>query len=268
MPSSTSESTLAIVMTAGEEFPSNAFLAQAIKARIPAIVIPPEILADPNGTLVFLHEDDMFAVGKVDAPCPISKDDPCVQFTWYWPDAWEAVSTHKAHLLPSVSGGADAKRRAALHGQLVAAVVDAARDAVAVHWASSDSLWPAPLVAQTIAPGDQKPPVPFCVAIKLSRDADGGVSGATRGLAAFGLMEIEAEGFKGDPRQLNGLMLDLAGYLIEAGPVIKDGDTIGPDAGTKIVVRHETSGFVPGQPVYRLYESENSRSCCDTLEGA
>jgi hypothetical protein len=34
----------------------------------------------------------------------------------------------------------------------------------------------APLVAETIAPGDRKPPVAFCVAIKLSRDADGGVS--------------------------------------------------------------------------------------------
>jgi hypothetical protein len=141
MSSSTTESMLAIVMTAGKEFPSNAGLAQAIKARIPNIVIPSsEILVDQNGTLVFLYEDDMSAVGKVDAPCPISKDDPCVQFARYWPDAWEAVSTHKAHLLPNVSGGANAKRRAALHGQLVAAVVDAANDAVAVHWASERML--------------------------------------------------------------------------------------------------------------------------------
>jgi hypothetical protein len=59
------------------------------------------------------------------------------------------------------------------HFHREAAVVDAARDAVAVHWASSDSFWPAPLVAQTIAPGDQKPPIHICVAIKLSRDAGG-----------------------------------------------------------------------------------------------
>jgi hypothetical protein len=253
MSSSTTELALAIVMTAGKEFPDNAGLAQAMKARVPNLVIPEDIVADRNGTLIFLHEDYMFAVGKVDAPCPISKDDACVRFAWYWPDAWEVLSKHKGHLLASVSGGADARRRAALHGQLVAAVIDATKDAVAVHWASSDSLWPAALVAQNIAPGDRKPPMLFCVAIKLSRDADGGVSGATRGLAAFGLMEIEAGGFKGDPRQLNGLMLDLAGYLIEAGPVIEDGDTIGPDAATKIVVRHETSGFILGESVYRLY---------------
>jgi hypothetical protein len=51
----------------------------------------------------------------------------------------------------------------------------------------------------------------------------------------------------------NGLMLDLAGYLIEAGPVIKDGDTIGPDAAAKIVVRYEMSAFIPGESVYRLH---------------
>lgn len=113
-------------------------------------------------------------------------------------------------------------------------MIDARKHTVAVHLASSDALRPAPLVAETIAPGDRKPPVPYCVAIKLGRDDDGGVSGATRGLAAFGLMEIETAGFAGDPRQLNGLMLDLAGYRIEAGPVIKDSDRIGRDAATKI----------------------------------
>jgi hypothetical protein len=51
----------------------------------------------------------------------------------------------------------------------------------------------------------------------------------------------------------NGSMLDLAGYLIEAGPVIKNGDTIAPDAATKMIVRHETSGFIPGLSVYRLH---------------
>jgi len=33
-------------------------------------------------------------------------------------------------------------------------------------------------------------------------------------------------------------LLDPASYLIEKGPVLKDGDTIGPDEATKIIVRH------------------------------
>jgi hypothetical protein len=49
--------------------------------------------------------------------------------------------------------------------------------------------------------------------------------------------------------------LGLANYLVEAGPVIKDGDTIGPDAKTQIRVRHEDSSLVAGTKAYRLYFS-------------
>ncbi|NJD35475.1 MAG: DUF4261 domain-containing protein, partial [Betaproteobacteria bacterium] len=83
--------------------------------------------------------------------------------------------------------------------------------------------------------------------------ADGGVSAVTSGLTAFGLMEIETRGFRGDPRALNGFVLDLAGYLIDAGDVIADGDTIGLDAATKVAVRREASSLFSGQSVYRLY---------------
>lgn len=45
--------------------------------------------------------------------------------------------------------------------------------------------------------GDQKPPIPFCVAIKLSRDADRGVSGAKGFEASAGcspLVEVKTGG--------------------------------------------------------------------------
>ena len=247
------ETALAVVLTSGSGFPGNEELTQAIAARIPAVVVAPEPLATPADSLLLLHEGYMLTVMKVGAPCPISADDPCVQNAWYWPGAQAEVKRHKRHMLVSVSGGADAKRRAGLHGQMVAAVIGTAKDALAVHWADSDSLWPAAFVAKGIAPGALAPPVMFCVAAKLSRDADGDVSAITQGLSAFGLMEIEARSFRGDPVALNGVILDLAKYLVEAGAVIKDGDTIGPDAKMKVRVRHEDSILVAGTTVYRLY---------------
>lgn len=158
-----------------------------------------------------------------------------------------------AHLIVSATGGGDAKKRAALLGQLVAAAIEATPGAVGVHWAGSDALWPATAVAKAIACGDAKPPVMFCVAVKLSRDADGKISAITRGLADFGLMEIETRGFAGDLRVLSGVILDLAGYLIEAGDVIKDGDTIGPDAQTKIKVWRRELTLVSEERVYGLH---------------
>ena len=66
-------------------------------------------------------------------------------------------------------------------------------------------------------------------------------------------MEIETRGYKGNLQTLNSVVMDLASYLVQAGAVIKDGDTIGPDAKTKMTVRHEDSSLVRGQRVYRLY---------------
>jgi hypothetical protein len=103
------------------------------------------------------------------------------------------------------------------------------------------------------APGSDAPPLPLCVTVALSRDASGAVSGITQGLAAFGLMEIESLGYAGAPTDLNGLLLDLATYLIDAGAVLKDGETVGPDANTKWRVRHEVSRFLPGRMAYRVY---------------
>ena len=70
MSSSTTESMLAIVMTAGKEFPSNAGLAQAIKARIPNIVIPvikdgDTIGPDPATKIVVRRETSAFTPGRL-----------------------------------------------------------------------------------------------------------------------------------------------------------------------------------------------------------
>jgi Domain of unknown function (DUF4261) len=79
------------------------------------------------------------------------------------------------------------------------------------------------------------------------------LSAFTVGLSAFDLMELETIGFTGKPAALNVTLLDIASYLLSAGPVLKDGDTVGPDEKTKITVRHEPLKLLPGHNVYRLY---------------
>jgi len=107
--------------------------------------------------------------------------------------------------------------------------------------------------------GPDKVPVPLCVAVKLVRKPAGllglqkaKLSGATRGLATFGLMEIEAVDFPDDIPAMNTMLLDLSAYLIEAGPVLKHGDTVGPDGTTKMLVRHLESIADGGRRVYRV----------------
>ena len=50
---------------------------------------------------------------------------------WYWPETWETVKDHKAHIVVSATGGADARSRVTLLGQLVAAPVECTPAALA-----------------------------------------------------------------------------------------------------------------------------------------
>jgi hypothetical protein len=186
---------------------------------------------------------------------------------WHWPQAWESLKGHKAHMIVSASGEIDPRTKTKLLGHLAAAAVETSPSAIGVHWARADVLWPAKALPLMVPARGEDLPLPLRVAVKLSRDVDertkrpsGTISGMTKGLAAFGLMEIETRGYSRNPQTLNGILLDLASYLIESGPVLKDGDTIGPDEATKIVVRHEQSSFVRELGVYRLYFPQTSHA--------
>ncbi|MBG0811405.1 DUF4261 domain-containing protein [Methylosinus sp. H3A] len=252
------ETMLALVLSKDGLLPEGEALSGAIRRHLPQATTPENGVV--GGATVFLVEGGMAAIGKVNEPAPIAKDDPCVAYAWHWPEVWPAIEGHAAHVVVAATGGADAKSRASLLGRAVAAVVEATPAACAVHFAGSDALWPAALVAEVVSKGGDEPPVPFCVAIALGRDPEGGVSAITKGLTAFGLMEIETRGYHDDPRELNGFLLDLAAFLVESGDVLSDGDTIGPDADTKIIVRRETSVVAPGQNVYRLYFPERGHA--------
>jgi hypothetical protein len=259
LPKDRNDSLMAIVMLGDLKLPDIDSLSKAIQARLPDVPIPPEDSANKDGALLLFARDAMCGIMRLGAPCPISPQDSPFAAAWYWPQAWETLKDHKAHMIVSVSG-ADARARATLFGQFVAAAVEAAPSALGVFCASSDALWPAKAVPTMVAPRNNVVPLPLVVSAKLSRDAvkgasqqPGKISGITKGLAAFGLMEIESLGYSGHPQALSGSLLDLASYLIESGSAVKDGDTIGPDEKTKWLVRHESSRLAPGRAVYRLY---------------
>jgi hypothetical protein len=258
MSNSAAKQALAIVMLSQERAPSNDTLGEAIAARLPFEPIPsldPHRMEPP---IVFFVNGAMCTVMKIDKPCPLSPNEPGFAQAWYWPTAYSELKEHKAHVIAS-AGGDDPKASAAILGQLVAAIVEASTEAIGVNWAQSGAFFPAKSVPPSIPKGKFTPPTHFCVSVKIIPDEaqkdceDGCVAALSQGLSSFGLREIEARGFKGDPRSLYRQFIDLAEFLIDNGPVIEDGDTVGEDEATKIRVRHEASSLIPGVEVYRLY---------------
>ncbi len=78
------------------------------------------------------------------------------------------------------------------------------------------------------------PPVPIWIDIRFGRDSERGSSGFTTGLVALGHKEFETWGAPEPPQDLAKRLLALAGYVLEKGPVIRNGDTIGEDENEKI----------------------------------
>lgn len=250
---------MAVVMLGDINLPDNEALRRSINVRFTNISIPTDTSAGGDAPFLFFTQGAICAIMRLPAPCPIAPQDPCFTLAWYWPKAWEELKDHKTHMVVAVSGGSDARTRAILLSQLTAAVVEASPSSIGVHCASSKALWPAQAVPAMTQPDGNTEATPLLIAVRLVHDHTkisgkhfSGVSAITHGLSTFGLMEIEALDIPEDPRTLTATILDLASYLISAGPVINDGDTIGPDETTKLTVRHETSHWAPDQKVYRV----------------
>jgi hypothetical protein len=102
---------------------------------------------------------------------------------------------------------------ATLLGHLTSAVVEASPSSLAVTCASSQSLLKAIAIPHLAPPVSENVPIPLVVSVGIARDTAAApdhpttkLMTATRGLAVFGLMEIEASA---NPLTLNTVILNL-----------------------------------------------------------
>ena len=251
---------IASVILRDVEVPSNDVLFAATQARLPDArpITMTGRVAKPN-TRVFAAQGIICMFTAQNFALPISEAECRSQWNWLWPHAWDEVQHQRTHVVVSVAGE-DARAASVVFGQLIAAIIEASNSPLAVCCPSSHGVWPAKSVIEMANAGENIPPFPLCVSVSVSK-ARGGfwrpqdkLSALTKGLDAFGLKEIESDGYGGQPMSLYTTVLDLAIYLIDNGPVLKDGDTIGPNASTKIKVRWEKLKLREGKPeVYRLY---------------
>jgi hypothetical protein len=65
-------------------------------------------------------------------------------------------------------------------------------------------------------------------------------------------MEIEIPRIEMAPGELREWLINIIFYLLENGPVLKDGETIGGSADEKIRIRHCPSSFGHSGTVIRL----------------
>ena len=148
----------------------------------------------------------------------------------------------KARLVVTVGSEAPALERVRALTRLVASVVQAS-PAHTVAWQPSGVALPAETFLQLMPLLEQGPLTSFWVSIRTQ-----GSSGRTVGLVDFDSMELEAVDCPSGAEAVEKYLYGLAEYLIEQGPVVKDGDSVGE--GVRVV--YSDSGFVKGTRVMRL----------------
>lgn len=170
---------------------------------------------------------------------------PDTSQTWDWTGADDALAEARASVLVTEMfadpyGTRD--RSAALVA--VVAALSAATRPVAVSWPTSQRVTDPGTAASDGLGG--------LVNVRLfavSDDEDEMVMD-TRGLAPFGLPDLQVHFRDLDPARLAGLLYATAGYLLEEGDVIADGNTIsGLDGDEHWPCRHEDALVPPGRPV-------------------
>jgi hypothetical protein len=249
------EPIISALLLEGESFPVDAFLKQAGKTRIAGKTVSGIKRGDGN-VFSFSVGDEFLALVHIPVPYPASDLEGPIATTWMWPadPPVETIKKHRSHLLITMTGGtADPVRRRLI---LTAVTALAAQQAgvMAVFWAEAALVLFPPVFVSMAEKIDspEAPPLYLWVDLRAFRNSDGTTGLFTVGLAPLGHMEIEIPRIDMNPGELREWLLNIMYYLLENGPVLKDGETIGMSADQHIRIRHCASKFGHPGKVIRL----------------
>jgi hypothetical protein len=252
---------------------SIAFVPLLPKAKLSSAAIKANLVAKwPDlpkpETLQGKKDQIAFSIGPNDAiialmPAPIPWTDlegPC-KTSWLWKDAESALRPHTGHLIVTVLSREGPIEKATLLTKVCASILATCEQAPGVFWSNAALLVPSKVFqefAYEVLPG--APPVYIWVDFRVGPSGKGKMSGFTAGMAALGHMEFETESSPEPVGELRERLFGLANYVLEHGPVILDGDTIGENANERIRVVYSKSAFGHEGKVMRLeYGSADSR---------
>lgn len=195
-----------------------------------AVVLQPTLPADadlPPFDAFRIEEVDVLILAENETLEAEDVEESC-RLAWYWPNALQEIAGYQAHLtvvLPHPPQ--NPVERAAILTQVTAAVADASQ-AVAVIWPQAGLIHRAADFlnsARQMGPGQY--PLELWIGFHGEREDDETLTFFTRGMRSFSLPEIEVYRTSKDPQFVYERVFNIAHYLIENGPVIHDGETVG-----------------------------------------
>jgi hypothetical protein len=205
------------------------------------------------GQLAFDFGDNSIVAQIVPKPIPWGDlERPC-QTSWLWSNAVQELRDHAGHLIVTAMGSDEPVERAKLLTYGLAGILGACPEAIGVYWGDSTLVIPSGLfqdMAKDTLPDGM--PLYLWIDFRAGQNEDGTTGGFTTGLAALGHMEFETNNASDGVGDLRERLFGLSHYVLENGPVIQDGNTVGANADEKIQVTYAKSMYGQSRKVMRL----------------
>lgn len=237
-----------------DEGPGSPALVRVTNEQLGAALVRPAVPSGAAG-LQATMAGGIVTLMAMPAPYPAGELTDDLAQRQAWP-TWQADSkVWRSHIIAVAIGSGDTfaarKERARNLLQVVSAVATQT-EASAVGWSPNMLFHPAASFVAQVA----EAPVPVeCVVRSLWWQQSGptgqGVGLRTLGLGAFGLPEVDHPPSGEDLAAIYNRVMNLCSYMLDQGPVLNDGDTIGVDANASMRVQHARGP--KGEPLLSLY---------------
>lgn len=219
------------------------------------------------GALAFAHTDHLvqYRDGSVPAQAFLAVSDrapdaealaAAIQQSWRLPDAADVVAScrHSVLVTDLMASGLQYHTRFDLFIRVLRSAL-AVIPSQAMHWVQAQQIVATDDFAASLGgtPADLLGRGPINVRFFNIHDSGGEMLMDTRGLAAFGLPDVQCH-FRGlDPKEVARVLYNTSFYLYQNGDVIDDGHTVaGIEPSSKWICQHEDSLVGPDRVVLDL----------------
>lgn len=193
-------------------------------------------------------------LAPIPAAIPGGEAEENADWNFLWPNGREEAATHQAHVIvTTMSVENQTPILSALAVSQLALVALRLFDGIGVYWGNGNvcnSRGVFEEFCRDLAEGHL--PVPVWLRFQLVPNDDESVGIYTLGMRQFGLMDLEVDQCELDVGELFEFVANVAQYLIQRGPVIADGNTVGGSEDQRILVRHRPSMLDKSKKVYKI----------------
>jgi len=198
--------------------------------------------------------DTVGFLAHLPAPIPGGEAEQNADGNFLWPNGKAAAVRHGSHVIVTNVGSEEQTPvQSAIALTRLALVALNVFDGIGVYWGNA-SVCNSREIFEDFCEGisEEHVPVPMWLRFQLVRATDDEIGLYTLGMHQFGLMDIEVERCKMDIEGLFEFVSNIGHYLIQSGPVIADGNTVGGSEGERILVHHRSSMIDDDRQVYKI----------------